>query len=104
MIWWELGRRHRERVGEGQVGAEEVLHPGEQHEHCRSALRLDINPFLVPWLVLRFIVDDVHDVPLGIEVDLAAVLALALDDLSIRAPVVVGDEFCALGICVFLSR
>ena len=25
MVWWELGRRHRERVGEGQVGAEEVL-------------------------------------------------------------------------------
>ena len=47
-------------------------------------------------------VHDVGDGTVAIEVDLAAVLALTLEDVSFGAPVVVGDEFRAIGIGVIV--
>ena len=47
-------------------------------------------------------VHDVRDGTFVIEVDLAAVLALTLEDFSCGAPVVVGDEFRAIGIGVIV--
>ena len=45
---------------------------------------------------------DVGDGAVAIEVDLAAVLALTLEDVSFGAPVVVGDEFRAIGLGVIV--
>ena len=47
-------------------------------------------------------VHDVGDGTVAIEVDLAAVLALTLEDVSFGAPVVVGDEFRAIGLRVIV--
>jgi len=44
----------------------------------------------------------VQDGSLVVEVDLAAVLALAYEDLSCGAPVVVSDEFRVAGLGVIL--
>ena len=47
-------------------------------------------------------VHDVGDGTVAIKIALAAVLALTLEDVSFGAPVVVGDEFRAIGIGVIV--
>mmetsp|Transcript_6212 Transcript_6212/g.15373 ORF Transcript_6212/g.15373 Transcript_6212/m.15373 type:complete len:257 (+) Transcript_6212:1319-2089(+) len=102
MVLGELGRRHRERVGEREVDSEKVLQRGQHHEHGRAALHLHKRPIFVVGAVNFVFVDDVGDGTFVIEVDLAAVLALTLEYFSCGAPVVVGDECRAIGLLVVL--
>ena len=78
------------------------LHRGQHHEHGRAALHLHKLPNFAVGTVSHIFVHDVRDVTFVIEVDLAAVLALTLEDVSFGAPIVVGDEFRAIGIGVIV--